>query len=255
MDASPGVCLLSGWGAVHYAAAGGEAVLAWMYRATGGRHHLAAALRAHRTAAGQPPSPPPSGSLERSAAQWLADAPPLLVERVVPLLIEGERVLGLLRTRELWPRRPRRATGRTACLSPEGLLVATERGLLVAERVAAERRSPLAGGVRCLAIPWDCVTELKVACATGVADTDVQHEGLLLRARRGTAAMERWFATAENGGGERERFLAAAGSAAPADASAIALATAADEILQPSAESSSGRGDLGWTRDELHERW
>jgi hypothetical protein len=163
-------------------------------------------------------------------------------------------VLGLLRTRELWPPRRRRAAGRAACLSPDGLVVATERGLLVAERVAAEQRSPLAGGVRCLALPWDCVTELKAACATGVADINVRHEGLLLRARRGTAAMERWFAAAEDGGGERERFLAAVAAVAPADASAIARATAADEILELSAESSSGRGDLGWTRDELHER-
>jgi hypothetical protein len=221
-----GDSLLSGWGAVHHAAAGEQAVLAWMYRATGGRHHLAAALRAHRSAAGQPPEPAPPGSPDRSAAQWFADAPPLLAERIVPLLVEGERVLALLRTRELWPPRRRRAARRTACLSPDGLVVAAERGLLVAERVAAEQRSPLAGGVRCLALPWDCVTELKAACSTGVEDTSVRHEGLLLRAHRGTAAMERWFATGADGRGERERFLAAVAAATPADASAIALAVA-----------------------------
>jgi hypothetical protein len=197
-----GDSLLSGWAALHHAAGGRPAVLAWMYRATGGRRHVAAALRAYRgispawAAAAAPRSAPPAGLAPDPAP----DLPPDLAPAVLPLLLPGEAVVGFLPAREVWQaggwrfRQPR-------CLSTGGLWIASSRGLLLAERAPAEQRYALDCGTRCLALSWQDIAALTLEPAP--------HGGserwLLLGARRGDASWQRWMAPGE----PPDRFLAA----------------------------------------------
>jgi Rhodopirellula transposase DDE domain len=159
-----GSSLLSGWATLRHAAAAGTAATTRMYRSTGGRHHLAAALRAYRqTFPSQEPATP-------ATVPWdtvRAAAPPALVAEMAPLLLDGESARSLLQSRELWqPGRGLRR--RPVCRSHQGLLAATDRGLLLAERAPAAQRSVLDVAVRCLAAPWaslEAVADLETPAA------------------------------------------------------------------------------------------
>jgi hypothetical protein len=221
-----GDSLLSGWAALHHAAGGRPATLAWMYRATGGRRHVAAALRAYRGAlpagatAAAPAAPPPAAPANLAVAQapdaaselasdqasdltagLESDLPVDLAPAVLPLLLRGEPVVDRLPAREVWQRRSLRSR-RPVCLSAGGLWIATARGLLLAERAPAEQRYALDCGTRCQALSWQDIVSLtpEPAPQGGAAE-----RWLLLEARRAGASWRRWMAPGES----PERFLAA----------------------------------------------
>jgi hypothetical protein len=184
-----GESLLSGWAALHHVSGGRPAALVWMFRSTGGRHHVADALRASRDRfAGR------DGSCIASPAAASGLAPDL-APVVLPLLLDGERLEHRLPTREVWQggrgrRAPGRGRRRPVCLSAGGLALATPHALLLAERAPAEHRHALDCGTRCLALAWSAVSALSLAPRPGGGEERWLH----LTACRAGVSWSRWLA-------------------------------------------------------------
>jgi hypothetical protein len=144
-----GDSLLEGWVALHFADGGRTGVVSWTYRATTGRKHVSRALQAYRRLTTHPV---PGSAGRGSAAAALAAYPATLRDEIEPLLLESERLLDLAQSHELW-HRPRRRPWK--CLAAAGLLLATDRGLLHAERAPRAHPSRLELGRRGHCFPWE----------------------------------------------------------------------------------------------------
>ena len=145
-----GSALLQAWFVLRYADNGALRTLTVLHKAIGS-HHFDDAIRTYRSLVGASASP----SLAESD-EW-QHIPRYLAQELMPVLIDGERVLASCRTSEAWHEERRRWRRSAHCARPWSSLLLTDRGIVYGVSETGERPHLLSFGGNIWCAPRDAL--------------------------------------------------------------------------------------------------
>jgi len=155
-----GAALLLGWFSIEFAVDDKPSCATLFFPATTGMKHFGIALRKYRRVAG-----PAYDQLPVDAMGWpeiWRRTPQTLIDRLEPLIIDGELPFNVLRSSERWITRKMRWKSIPTCLLTTGILVSTNFGFIYAAEDKPNRPDMYSFGVNVSCIPVGSVKSAEI---------------------------------------------------------------------------------------------